>query len=488
MDGRFACFVMLLPLLLAVWAPLGELSASVDADDEVVDAGPRIEWVNIVPDPNSIRGIEPTSFSEGSERVRLTQADTRLGTYGHAGLELSRAVPAAFSTERSDLRLVLIDGEVGLWPAQEALSTIPALMIRAYIPPSGFLVQGDGFALAALSSLSGVAAVHPVPAAMMVEDEVLDIFAAPFSAEALEVRLEGWRHLESGVPVEEFEIGAVTHSTGQLAGELLDSVETIDAGRHQGSLSLTDLPLAALNPSISWIRLPPVFAIHNDRARTHMRIADVVNAFATTLNGSGEIIAVADSGIDQDHGDMDNRIVAAVSVVNGDSSSEDTHSGHGTHVACTVLGDGSRGGYAGVAPGAELYFQAMERDSDGQFYSPSMNYLINAAYNNGALTHTNSWGSQTNYGEYTTDSEDVDDRVNYYDQYWSYDGMTVLFSAGNDGSNGDTISPPATAKNQLAVANHHNRGGGAPDSLATTSSRGPGIIPFSIASRMPTSA
>ena len=475
MNGRFACFVMLLPLLLAVWAPLGELSASVDADDEVVDAGPRIEWVNIVPDPNSIRGAEPTSFSEGNERVRLTQADTRLGTYGIAGLELDRDIPAAFSAERSDLRLVLIDGEVGLWPAQEALSTISGLMIRAYIPPSGFLVQGDAFTLSSLASLSPVVAVHPVPSAMLVEDELLDLYSEDLApvTDSVEVRLEGWRHLESGVPVEEFDIGAVTHSTGQLAGELLDSVETIDAGRHQGALSLADLLLAAFDPSISWIRLPPVFAIHNDRARIHMRIPDVVNAFATTLNGSGEIIAVADSGIDQDHGDMDNRIVAAVSVVNGDSSSEDTHSGHGTHVACTVLGDGSRGGYAGVAPGAELYFQAMERDSDGQFYSPSMNYLINAAYNNGALTHTNSWGSQTNYGEYTTDSEDVDDRVNYYDQYWSYDGMTVLFSAGNDGSNGNTISPPATAKNQLAVANHHNRGGGAPDSLATTSSRGP---------------
>ena len=60
-------------------------------------------------------------------------------------------------------------------------------------------------------------------------------------------------------------------------------------------------------------------------------------------------------------------------------------------MACTVLGDGSRGGYSGVAPEAQLIFQAMERDSDGQFLSPSLNYIMNQAYSNGARIHTNFW-------------------------------------------------------------------------------------------------
>ena len=70
--------------------------------------------------------------------------------------------------------------------------------------------------------------------------------------------------------------------------------------------------------------------------------------FTSPLDGSGEIIAVADTGLDHDHGDFGNRVDAKVDMV-GDGSTADTDSGHGTHVACTVLGDGSRGGYRGVA-------------------------------------------------------------------------------------------------------------------------------------------
>ena len=51
--------------------------------------------------------------------------------------------------------------------------------------------------------------------------------------------------------------------------------------------------------------------------------------------------------------------------------------------------------------------------------------------------------------------------------------MIVLVSAGNDGPDSDTITPPATAKNVVAVGNHHNRYSGAPSTLADGSSRGP---------------
>ena len=96
----------------------------------------------------------------------------------------------------------------------------------------------------------------------------------------------------------------------------------------------------------------------------------------------GVIVAVADSGLDADHGDFGARVLSNTDVV-GDGSTADRHSGHGTHVACTVLGDGSRGGYAGVAPQAELIFQAMENDNNGQFLSPSLNYILNQAYSQG---------------------------------------------------------------------------------------------------------
>ena len=89
-----------------------------------------------------------------------------------------------------------------------------------------------------------------------------------------------------------------------------------------------------------------------------MQATAMKSYFTTDLDGSGQIIAVADSGLDDDHGDFGTRLISSNDVI-GDGSTADKHSGHGTHVSCTVLGDGSKGGYAGVAPSAELYFQAM---------------------------------------------------------------------------------------------------------------------------------
>ena len=97
--------------------------------------------------------------------------------------------------------------------------------------------------------------------------------------------------------------------------------------------------------------------------------------------------------------------------------------------------------------------------------------MLNSAYNAGARIHTNSWGSQSGFGDYSTQSEDADDRTSTWDQYWSYDGMTVLFAAGNERDDG--VSSPGTAKNVITVGGHKNRYSGAPDEMYYWSSRGP---------------
>ena len=37
----------------------------------------------------------------------------------------------------------------------------------------------------------------------------------------------------------------------------------------------------------------------------------------------------------------------------------------------------------------------MENDNNGNFQWSSINNMLNTAYNNGARTHTNSWGSES---------------------------------------------------------------------------------------------
>ena len=423
--------------------------------------------IALQPDPDSIKGVSPSSFEEIEIALRSPGANTPVGSLDTTGWTIASDVSTTFATPRSDLSLIAIDAGVDPWSARESLNSIDSLNVKAMIPPTGFLIQGDvdGLQKAALSS--GVVATSSVPIALVVDSPVRDAIDSMNSEDQISVLITGWRDID-GTPNSMVEIDGMSHDISNLD---VFEIHPWGDGRVEAVVSAATIPFIASNPSVAWISFPPQWEIDNDRSLVHMRVSDASNAFISELNGSGITIAVADSGIDQDHGDMNGRINYVESMTWGDSSTEDRHSGHGTHVACTVLGDGSRGGYAGVAPKAELYFQAMEDDSSGQFSGASVDYMLRTAYDADVQIHTNSWGSATDHGKYTTSAGDVDSRTSQYDQFWSYDGLTVLYSAGNDGNSG--LTPPATAKNSIAVANHHNRGGSAPDTIAQSSSKGP---------------
>ena len=463
-------------LLLSSAAPF---ASSPDSISDVIEEGTSgIERIVITPDPDSIGSAHPSASWDGDEQVRETIADTHIGLFTVDGLESDVEVPEVLTEIRTDIALVLIEGNVGLWDGRVALTELPGIEVRAHIPPSGFLIQGHPQAIAAASDLPMVAMVHPLPLAFMVDHHVSDLLSEASelpldSSPSTAVQMSGWRLADLGTPQDHVRLPGLMGDLDSTASSYLSDYRPIDTGRHLGILSLADIATVAAEPALSWLSLEPIFSIDNNVAIGHMRADDVSNYFVVGLNGSGHSVTVADSGIDRDHGDFDGRIQHVESVIWGDTSTEDEHSGHGTHVACTVLGNGSRGGYAGVAPQATLRFQAMEDDSSGNFGGVSMDTLIRKGYEGNSYIHTNSWGMDGYYGEYTTSSEDADSRTSQYDQFWSYDGMLVLVSAGNDGPDSDTITPPATAKNIVAVGNHHNRGGGAPSTLSDGSSRGP---------------
>ena len=475
MRYRVAACILTI-LLLSSASPLAQQNQIYSQFEEEESVG--IERIVITPDPDSIGSAHPSASWDGQERHRETVADTHLGRFDVSGLQSDIEVPEILTDIRPDLALVLINGEVGLWSARMAISELPGVEIRAHIPPSGFLIQGHPRMISAAMDLPEVEALHNLPLAFVVDQKLQNLLADsaqldPTSEPSTAVELSGWRLADLGTPQDHVRLLGLSGDLDTVAAEYLESHKPIDTGRHLGILSLDEISTVAANPALSWLSLEPILSIDNNVAVGHMRADDVSNYFVIGLNGSGHSITVADSGIDRDHGDFNGRIDNVESVIWGDSSTEDEHSGHGTHVLCTVLGDGSRGGYAGVAPQATLRFQAMEDDSSGEFGGVSMDTLVRKAYEGNSYIHTNSWGAGASYGEYTTSSEDADSRTSRYDQFWSYNGMLVLVSAGNDGPNSDTITPPATAKNVVAVGNHHNRGGGAPSLLADSSSRGP---------------
>ncbi|APR86109.1 Protease [Minicystis rosea] len=209
--------------------------------------------------------------------------------------------------------------------------------------------------------------------------------------------------------------------------------------------------------------IPPTW--HNDCARAGIGIpidARVrVGAADVTLTGRDQIVAVADSGLDDAHPDFAGRI-ARVIARGRPGNASDPH-GHGTHVSGTILGSGaaSAGRYRGIAPEARLVFQSILDGLGGLGGLPvDLGDLFAEALAQGARIHNNSWGSAVQ-SRYTGTSEDVDAFVAAHPE------MLVVLSAGNEGTTlvdnnvpahlepglvqPLSLGAPATSKNALVV-------------------------------------
>ena len=201
--------------------------------------------------------------------------------------------------------------------------------------------------------------------------------------------------------------------------------------------------------------VPP--ELHNDIARGLLGVVGGNPSAGIGLDGAGQIVAVADTGIDATHPDFAGRIVGTQALGRiGDPSDPN---GHGTHVAGSILGDGSasNGQFQGIAPGANLYLQSL-LDATGHLGGLPVNLasLFQAAYDAGARIHNDSWGSAT-ASRYTIDATEVDDYIS------THRDLLVVISAGNEGMaeprlNSQpgfvdwlSIGSPASCKNALTV-------------------------------------
>ena len=225
------------------------------------------------------------------------------------------------------------------------------------------------------------------------------------------------------------------------------------------------IPVLAMDGRILSIHSSSVITVHNDNAKQLIG-ADFVLDNYPFLNGSGEILAISDTGLDDDHGDFNGRIRAIYNQFGPDNSHQDRNSGHGTHVTSTLLGDGSGESFTqGIVPAATFHFYQLEADSSGILARwGSLYEMFSHSYQQNARIQTNSWGNVNLVGEYSSDSRSTDSYL--VDQ----PSFLVLFSAGDLGENGyESITPPGTAKNVLTIGSSTTGSYGSPSAGSVSS-------------------
>ena len=192
------------------------------------------------------------------------------------------------------------------------------------------------------------------------------------------------------------------------------------------------------------------------------------------LTGFGEVIAMADTGVDWDNcffadaahpnaGANHRKIPFYRRMRNQDGWARwgDAVNGHGTHVAGAiaghVLGAGRDEGdvdmlrkYDGIAPMAKLSIDDVSDDRSANLVFPDSlsEGLWPFSYDNGARVHSNSWGYDS--PEYTIDAREADEFT------YDHDDFLIIVAAGNAGPNPSTVGSPATAKNIIAVGASEN--------------------------------
>jgi serine protease AprX len=193
-----------------------------------------------------------------------------------------------------------------------------------------------------------------------------------------------------------------------------------------------------------------------------------------TVIGRNVTVAVLDTGLDATHGDLAGRVVRNVKMVGVAGlgvnftypttveglPTTDPVAGHGTFVGGVIAGNGARssGRYTGVAPGARLVGLS-SGDLTLLSVIEGFDYILWKQQELGIKVVNCSFSADTLY--------DPNDPVNVATRMLTDRGVSVVFSAGNNGPGMDTLNPYAMAPWVISVGATDEQG-----RLASFSSRG----------------
>ncbi|ETR68600.1 MAG: peptidase S8/S53 subtilisin kexin sedolisin, partial [Candidatus Magnetoglobus multicellularis str. Araruama] len=346
------------------------------------------------------------------------------------------------------------------------------IRVYDYIPDFAFIVRMSRDRCQMLNNTPRVRWVGPYTAPYKISQELLE-HAATVSPKNLSSKTMILR-----VSIFPDENMADISSKLSNYGKIINTYRTHWQISFQLEISPKDIPRLSQIQGIKWISTLPSWQLMNNIASSIVNVAQVRKRFG--LYGDGQVVAVCDTGLDQGkikpeslHDDFEDgagqsRVKNLFNLTQRffNDNPDDIFSGHGTHVAGTILGNGYLSGshpkmnyfpdtsYAGIAPKAQLVFQAAEDSNTGMLLGLilDLNKIFAQAYFADARIHSNSWGAATG-STYSAECADVDQFM------WDNKNFLIVFAAGNSGVDMDhdgridpyAICSPATAKNCLTI-------------------------------------
>ncbi|MEY4615117.1 MAG: hypothetical protein RJB66_77 [Pseudomonadota bacterium] len=349
------------------------------------------------------------------------------------------------------------------------------LQVFKYLPDDAYIVRGSQESLAAAKRLSQVNAVIPYTAAMKMSPDfgAFSVFTAKknenvliktFKATDTNAVVEGMNKISSDIRILNAQGNSILANVPQdtvlvvagLAG--IEHVQPYVKVKLWGDFDLMEG--SGSNP-------PATPGDYSDLSGTEdgTRVMNFTAGWSQGLTGRGQIVAMADTGVDTGdvntiHDDLKGSIKSGYAYGMFARTWEDPM-GHGTHVAGSIVGRGTASGgrIRGGAYEAGFVAQGMWSPTlENLTVPPQLKTLFEAAYNDGARIHSNSWGAARNFGAYDNFAVQVDEYV------WEHPDMLPIFAAGNSGTDKDkdgridanSISSPGTAKNCLTVGASEN--------------------------------
>lgn len=360
-------------------------------------------------------------------------------------------------------RVWLVQFEAHIRPGDRAGLESLGAQIQDYLPHDALIVRATPAVAAGFDALPGVRSVtrqQPLlriaPALVQrVQDRILPV--ARLVPTRLMVEVDG--------PEAQL---AVAREVARLGGEVLD----VSSSGWLMTVRVTDRDAARLaaRTDVDFVSPAPRFRLFNDDARWSVQAGpDRPGETPVTdqgLRGEGQIVAFADSGLDQNSCYFEGSKILEYEDWTGTGEVDEI--GHGTHVGGSIAGDrganGTHDPYDGMAPAALLFVQDVGSNQWGLSGIPAdLGQLFGSSFAAGARIHSNSWGSETS--AYDSSARSLDRFVAANPEF------LVLVANGNSGPGDYTVGSPATAKNVLSVG--ASRNGTRIDDLTYFSSRGP---------------